>query len=77
MALKPRDTIRGAGSEVWNRVYMIALVKKFWPSETEYQFSFKTNNGGECRDGKTMSFCYIGFKFSRVQTSRKGFHELF
>ena len=29
MALKSRDTIRGAGSEVWNRVYMTALVKKF------------------------------------------------
>ena len=33
----------GSGSEVWNRVYMIAPSKEIWPRETEYQFSFKTN----------------------------------
>ena len=34
----------GAGSEVWNRVYVIAPVNNLiWPSETEFQFSLKTN----------------------------------
>ena len=50
----------GAGSEVWNRVYVIAVPdKKFgrvWLS-TNFPSKQQNNYGGECRHGRTTSFC--------------------
>ena len=66
----------GGGSEVWNRIYIIAPVKKFGPSETEYKFSLKTNMAEKADTWKDDEFS-LGFKFSRVQISREGFYELF
>ena len=65
---------RRPGSEVWNRVYMIAPVKKFDRVRLSPIF-LQNKYGGECRHERTMSFCSV-FKFSRVQTLRNGFHEL-
>ena len=45
----------GAGSEVWNRVYMIAPVKKFGRVRLSTIF-LQNKYGGECRHGRTMSF---------------------
>ena len=49
---------RGAGSEVWNRVYMIAPVKKFGRVRLSTIF-LQNKYGGECRHGGTMSFCSV------------------
>ena len=48
----------GAGSEVWNRVYMIAPVKKFGRVRLSTIF-LQNKYGGECRHGRTMSFCSV------------------
>ena len=68
---------RGAGSEVWNRVYMIAPVKKFGRVRLSTIF-LQNKYGVECnwRDDWDDEFL-LGFEFSRVQTSRKGFQEHF
>ena len=44
----------GAGSEVWNRVYMIAPVKKFGRVGLSTIF-LQNKYGGEYRHGRTMS----------------------
>ena len=44
----------GAGSEVWNRVYMIAPVKKFGRVRLSTIF-LQNKYGGEYRHGRTMS----------------------
>ena len=62
----------GAGSEVWNRVYMIAPVKKFGRVRL-YHFPSKQIWRRTWRDDEFL----LGFEFSRVQTSRKGFQEHF
>ena len=49
---------RGAGSEVWNRVYMIAPVKKFDRVRLSTLF-LQNEYGGECGQGRTMSFCSV------------------
>ena len=49
----------GAGSEVWNLVYMIAPVKKFCRVRLSTNFPWKNKYGGECRHGRTMSFCSV------------------
>ena len=61
--------IRWAGSEVWNRVYMIASVKKFGRVRLSTKFPTKQI----WKDDEVL----LGFKFYGVQTSGKGFHELF
>ena len=66
---------RGAGSEVWNRVYMIAPVKKFGRVRLSTNFPSK-QIWRRMRTWKDDGFL-LSFKFSRVQTPRKGFRELF
>ena len=69
----------GDGSEVWNQVYIIAPVRpsqEIWPSETEYQFSFKINMAENADMPEDDEFL-LGFKFYGVRTSKKGFPELF
>ena len=57
----------GAGSEVWNRVYMIALVKKFGRARLNPIF-LQNKYGGECRHGRAMSFCAVlSFSVSKHQ----------
>ena len=65
----------GAGSEVWNRVYMMAPVKKFGRVRLSTNFLWKQiwRRMQTLRDDEFL----VGFKFSRVQISRKGFYELF
>ena len=46
----------GAGSEVWNRVYMIAPVKK--PRDL-VQIFLENKYGRECWHGRTRSFCSV------------------
>ena len=65
----------GAGSEVWNRVYMIAPVKKFGRVRLSRNFPWK-QIWRRMRTWKDDEFL-LSFKFSRVQISRKGFYELF
>ena len=65
----------GAGSEVWNRVYMIAPVKKFGRGRLRTNFPSK-QIWQRMRTWKDDEFL-LGFTFYGVQTSRKGFHELF
>ena len=48
----------GAGSEVWNPVYMIAPVKKFGRVRVSTIY-LQNKYGGECRHGGTMSFCSV------------------
>ena len=64
----------GAGSEVWNRVYMIAPVKKFGRVRLSTNFPSK-QIWRRMRTWKGDEFL-LGFTFYGVQTS-KGFHELF
>ena len=46
-------------------------------AEWDWVLIFVQNKySGKCRHGRSMSFSSY-FKFSRLQTSRKGFHELF
>ena len=65
----------GAGSGVWNRVYMIAPVQKFGRVRLRTNFPSK-QIWRRMRSLKDDEFL-LGFKFYGVQTSRKGFHELF
>ena len=65
----------GAGSEVWNRVYMIAPVKKFGRVRLSTNFPSK-QIWRRMRTWKDDEF-FLSFTFYGVQTSRKGFHELF
>ena len=48
----------GAGSEVWNRVYMIAPVKKSGRVRLSTVF-FQNKYGGEYRHGRTTRFCSV------------------
>ena len=65
----------GAGSEVWNRVYMFAPVKKFGRVRLSTNFPWKQiwRRMRTWKDDEVL----LSFKFSRVQISRKGFYELF
>ena len=66
----------GAGSEVWNRVYIIAPVKKFGRvrlSTIFLQYQQMWRRMQTWRDDE----CLLGFESSRVQTSRTGFQEHF
>ena len=66
----------GAGSEVWNRVYIITPVKKF--GRVRLSTIFLQNKYGEkCMQTWSDDEFLHGFEFSRVQTSRKGFQEHF
>ena len=65
----------GAGSEVWNPVYMIAPVEKFGQVRLSTNFPSK-QIWRIMRTWKDDEFL-LGFTFYGVQTSRKGFHELF
>ena len=57
----------GTGSEVWNQVYMIASVKKFGRVRLSATF-LENKYGGECRHGRTMSFCWdLSFPTSKDQ----------
>ena len=65
----------GAGSEVWNRVYMITPVKKFGRVRLSTNFPWK-QIWRRMQTWKDDEFS-LGFKFSRVQISREGFYDLF
>ena len=64
-----------AVSEVWNRVYMIAPVMKFGRVKLVNNFPSKPiwQRKQSWKDDEFL----LGFKFSRVQTSRKGFMNFF
>ena len=64
-----------AGSEAWNRVYKIAPVKKFGRVRLSTNFPSKQiwRRSQTWKDDEFL----LSFKFSRVQTLRKGFHEFF
>ena len=64
-----------ACSEVWNRVYMIAPVLKVGRVKLVTNFPSKRIWGRmqTWKDDEVL----LGFKFSRVQTSRKGFMNFF
>ena len=62
---------RGAGSEVWNRVYMIAPVKKFGRVRLTTNFFFKTNMAE-----KMMSFCSV-LRFTAFKHQEKVFMKFF
>jgi len=64
----------GLAARVWNRVYMFAPVKKFGRVRLSTNFPSK-QIWRRMQTWKDDEFL-LGFKFSRVQTSRKGFHEL-
>ena len=73
---KPGRGVGGsAGSEVWNRVYMIAPGKKFGRVRLSTNFPSK-QIWRRMQAWKDDEFL-LGFKFYGVQTSRKGFHEFF
>ena len=65
----------GAGSEVWNRAYMIAPVKKFGRVRLSTTFPSK-QIWRRMRTLKDDEFL-LGFTFYGVPISRKGFHQLF
>ena len=65
----------GAGSEVWNRVYMIAPVKKFGRVRLSTIF-LQNKYGGECRHGRTMSFCSV-LSFTASKHQEKVFKNVF
>ena len=65
-----KDISRGAGSEVWNRVSMIAPVKKFGWVRLSTNFPWK-QIWWRMQTWKDDEFL-LGFKFSRIQISRKG-----
>ena len=69
----PRSGV--SGSDVWNRDYMIAPVNKIGLVRLSTNFLSKKIRWW-MQTWKDDEFL-LGFKFSRVQTSRKGFHELF
>ena len=62
---------RGAGSEVWSRVYMITPVRKL--GRVRLSTNFPSKHIWWKKDDEFL----LSFKFFRFQTSRKGFHELF
>ena len=61
--------LRGPGSEVWNRVYMIAPVKKFGRVRLSTNF-LQNKCGGEWKSDE-----FLLVFFSSVQTSRKAFKK--
>ena len=65
----------GVDSEVWNRVYMIAPVKKFGRVRLSSIF-LQNKYGGECRLGGTMSFCSV-FSFPASKHEEKVFKNIF
>ena len=71
----PLRGFRGAGSEVWNRVYMIAPVKKFGRVRLSTIF-LQNKYGGECRHGGTMSFCSV-LSFPASKHQEKVFKNIF
>ena len=71
--LESKVLYRGAGSEVWNQVYMIAPVKKFGRVRLSINFPRK-QIWRRMQTWKGDEFL-LGFKFLRPQTSRKGFHK--
>ena len=66
---------RVTGSEVWNRVYMIAPVKKFGRVRLSTIF-LQNKYGGECRHGGTMSFCSV-LSFPASKHQEKVFENIF
>ena len=70
-----RTVSGGAGSEVWNRVYMIAPVKKFGRVRLSTIF-LQNKYGGECRHGRTMSFCSV-LSFPASKHQEKVFKNIF
>ena len=65
----------GAGSEVWNRVYMIAPVKKL--GRVRLSTIYRQNKyGGECRRGGTMSFSSL-LSFPASKHQEKVFKSVF
>ena len=66
---------RVAGSEVWNRVYMIAPVKKFGRVRLSTIF-LQNKYGGECRHGGTMRFCSV-LSFPASKHHEKVFENIF
>ena len=75
VVIPQKNVSRGACSEVWNRVYMIAPVKKFGRVKLSTNFPWKQiwRRMEKWKDDEFL----LGFKFSRVQISREGFYELF
>ena len=65
----------GAGSEVWNQVYTIALVKKFGRVRLSTIF-LQNKYGGECRHGGTMNFCSV-LSFPASKHQEKVFKNIF
>ena len=65
----------GAGSEVWNRVYTIAPVKKFGRVRLSTIFRQK-KYGGECWHGRTISF-YSVLSFPASKQQEKVFKNIF
>ena len=63
----------GAGSEVWNRVYMIAPVKKFGRVRLSTIFLQNKYGGGH---GGTMSFCSV-LSFPASKHQEKVFKNIF
>ena len=72
--LESKVLYRGAGSEVWNQVYMIAPVKKFGRVRLSSIF-LQNKYGGECRHGRAMSFCSV-LSFSAPKHQEKVFINL-
>ena len=66
---------RGGVGEVWNRVYMIAPVKKFVPVRLSTKF-LQNKYGGDCRHGRTMSFCSV-LSFPASKDQEKVFINVF
>ena len=68
-------TSGGADTEVWNRVYMIAPVKKFGRVRLSTIF-LQNKYGGESRHGGTMSFCSV-LSFPASKHQEKVFKNIF
>ena len=68
---------RGGGEtgEVWNRVYMIAPVKRFVRVRLSTKF-LQNKYGGDCRHGGTMSFCSV-LSFPASKDQEKVFMDVF
>ena len=65
---------RVAGSEVWNRVYMIAPVKKLGRVRLCTIF-LQNKYGGDCRHVGTMSFCSV-LSFPTTKHQEKVFKNI-
>ena len=72
------DKSGGAGSEVWNRVYMIAPVKKFGRVRLSTIFRQKKNLAENVHGGTigTMSFCSV-LSFPASKHQEKVFKNIF